>query len=70
MQENLDSEGLGDPVPRCWRNKPTGTTDVFRRLWWDEPAFTIRTELYKPEKGRYLPRRRTDPSLSGKPLDS
>jgi DNA (cytosine-5)-methyltransferase 1 len=23
-------------------------------LWWDRPAFTIRTEFYKPEKGRYL----------------
>ena len=42
------------PRPACWRNKPTGTTDVFGRLWWDRPAFTIRTEFYKPEKGRYL----------------
>jgi DNA (cytosine-5)-methyltransferase 1 len=24
------------------------------RLWWDRPAFTIRTEFFKPEKGRYL----------------
>jgi DNA (cytosine-5)-methyltransferase 1 len=54
MQENLDRAGLGDLVPRCWRSKPTGTTDVFGRLWWDRPAFTIRTEFYKPEKGRYL----------------
>ncbi|MBW7928979.1 MAG: DNA cytosine methyltransferase, partial [Fimbriimonadaceae bacterium] len=23
-------------------------------LWWDRPAFTIRTEFFKPEKGRYL----------------
>jgi DNA (cytosine-5)-methyltransferase 1 len=23
-------------------------------LWWDRPAYTIRTEFYKPEKGRYL----------------
>jgi DNA (cytosine-5)-methyltransferase 1 len=43
-----------DITPRCWLNKPTGTTDVFGRLWWDRPAFTIRTEFYKPEKGRYL----------------
>ena len=34
--------------------KKTGSTDVFGRLWWDRPAFTIRTEFYKPEKGRYL----------------
>ncbi|MEA2495909.1 MAG: (cytosine-5)-methyltransferase 1 [Thermoleophilaceae bacterium] len=54
MQENLDREGRGALVPRCWRNKPTGTTDVFGRLWWDRPAYTIRTEFYKPEKGRYL----------------
>ena len=43
-----------DLLPRCWANKPTGTTDVFGRLWWDRPAFTIRTEFFKPEKGRYL----------------
>jgi len=54
MQRNLDRAGLGDLVPACWRNKPTGTTDVFGRLWWDRPAYTIRTEFYKPEKGRYL----------------
>ena len=38
----------------CWLRKKTGSTDVFGRLWWDRPAFTIRTEFYKPEKGRYL----------------
>ncbi len=54
MQANLDRAGLGTLVPRCWRNKPTGTTDVFGRLWWDRPAVTVRTEFYKPEKGRYL----------------
>ncbi|HEX4305461.1 MAG TPA: DNA cytosine methyltransferase [Solirubrobacterales bacterium] len=54
MQRNLDRAGLADLVPRCWRDKPTGTTDVFGRLWWDRPALTIRTEFYKPEKGRYL----------------
>lgn len=43
-----------DLLPNCWRNKPKGTTDVLGRLWWDRPAFTIRTEFYKPEKGRYL----------------
>ena len=54
MQASLDAEGLGHLVPPCWRNKPTGTTDVFGRLYWGRPAFTIRTEFYKPEKGRYL----------------
>jgi DNA (cytosine-5)-methyltransferase 1 len=43
-----------DLLPRCWAEKPTGTTDVMGRLWWDRPAFTIRTEFFKPEKGRYL----------------
>ena len=54
MQDALDADGLGHLVPRCWREKPTGTTDVFGRMWWDRPAPTIRTEFYKPEKGRYL----------------
>ncbi len=43
-----------DLTPACWANKPTGTTDVMGRLWWNRPSFTIRTEFYKPEKGRYL----------------
>jgi DNA (cytosine-5)-methyltransferase 1 len=54
MQRTLDEQGLGHLVPACWRNKTTGTTDVFGRMWWDRPAPTIRTEFYKPEKGRYL----------------
>jgi DNA (cytosine-5)-methyltransferase 1 len=54
MQRQLDAEGLGHLVPACWRRKPTGTTDVFGRLWWDQPSCTVRTEFYKPEKGRYL----------------
>jgi DNA (cytosine-5)-methyltransferase 1 len=41
-------------LPNCWLNKPTGTTDVMGRLEWDRPALTIRTEFFKPEKGRYL----------------
>jgi DNA (cytosine-5)-methyltransferase 1 len=43
-----------DLLPRCWAEKPSGTTDVMGRLWWDRPGFTIRTEFFKPEKGRYL----------------
>ena len=41
-------------TPACWIRKTQGGTDLFGRLWWDRPAFTIRTEFYKPEKGRYL----------------
>ena len=54
MQGDLEARGLGHLVPACWRNKPSGTTDVFGRMWWDRPAPTIRTEFFKPEKGRYL----------------
>lgn len=43
-----------DLTPRCWIKKKSGGTDLFGRLWWDRPAFTIRTEFFKPEKGRYL----------------
>ncbi|WP_208430712.1 DNA cytosine methyltransferase [Aeromicrobium yanjiei] len=41
-------------LPRCWRDKPTGTTDVMGRMRWDRPSLTIRTEFFKPEKGQYL----------------
>ncbi len=41
-------------TPPCWVRKESGGTDLFGRLWWDRPAFTIRTEFFKPEKGRYL----------------
>jgi len=41
-------------TPGCWIRKVTGGTDLFGRLWWDKPAYTIRTEFFKPEKGRYL----------------
>ena len=45
---------LPEFTPACWIRKKTGGTDLFGRLWWDRPAFTIRTEFFKPEKGRYL----------------
>lgn len=41
-------------TPPCWIKKTTGGTDLFGRLWWDRPSVTIRTEFFKPEKGRYL----------------
>ena len=43
-----------DITPNCWKKKKTGSTDVFGRMRWDEPSPTIRTEFFKPEKGRYL----------------
>ncbi len=54
LQKNLDAQGLAHLVPACWRRKQSGTVDVFGRLKWDEPSVTIRTEFFKPEKGRYL----------------
>lgn len=41
-------------TPLCWIKKKSGGTDLFGRMWWDRPSFTIRTEFFKPEKGRYL----------------
>ena len=38
----------------CWRKHRTGTADVMGRLHLDKPSVTIRTEFFKPEKGRYL----------------
>ena len=41
-------------TPACWIRKKSGGTDLFGRLWWNRPSVTIRTEFFKPEKGRYL----------------
>jgi DNA (cytosine-5)-methyltransferase 1 len=38
----------------CWRKHKSGSADVMGRLHWDRPSVTIRTEFFKPEKGRYL----------------
>lgn len=38
----------------CWIKHTRGSTDVMGRLRWEEPSVTIRTEFFKPEKGRYL----------------
>jgi len=37
-----------------WWNHHSGSGDVMGRLRWNEPSVTIRTEFFKPEKGRYL----------------
>lgn len=37
-----------------WRKHTTGAGDVMGRLSWEKPAVTIRTEFFKPEKGRFL----------------
>ncbi len=38
----------------CWKAHTSGSGDVMGRLVWDKPSVTIRTEFFKPEKGRYL----------------
>ena len=38
----------------CWTRHKNGSGDVMGRLRWSEPSVTIRTEFFKPEKGRYL----------------
>lgn len=47
-----------EPYPElmapCWVAHKTGSGDVMGRLHWDRPAVTIRTEFFKPEKGRYI----------------
>ena len=37
-----------------WIAHRTGSGDVMGRMHEDQPSVTIRTEFYKPEKGRYL----------------
>jgi DNA (cytosine-5)-methyltransferase 1 len=43
-----------DLLAPCWRGHKSGSGDVMGRLHWNKPAVTIRTEFFKPEKGRYL----------------
>lgn len=38
----------------CWKKHRSGSGDVMGRLHWNKPSVTIRTEFFKPEKGRYL----------------
>ncbi|RAN72348.1 DNA (cytosine-5-)-methyltransferase [Bacillus sp. SRB_336] len=38
----------------CWLKHSTGSGDVMGRLHWQKPSVTIRTEFFKPEKGRYI----------------
>lgn len=38
----------------CWLGHHSGSGDVMGRMHWRKPSVTIRTEFFKPEKGRYL----------------
>lgn len=42
-----------DLVLECWKNAD-GFNDVLGRLEWHKPATTVRTEFFRPEKGRFL----------------
>lgn len=58
-EEGMNRFDLAERAPElnlpCWTKRTDrGGTDLFGRLWWDQPASTIRTEFWKPEKGRYL----------------
>jgi DNA (cytosine-5)-methyltransferase 1 len=37
----------------CWKDA-SGFSDVMGRLEWHRPATTVRTEFFRPEKGRFL----------------
>ncbi|WP_103061756.1 DNA cytosine methyltransferase [Actinomyces qiguomingii] len=57
--ENIPEGGNRSNLPDhlkapCWLRHTTGSMDVMGRLHWDRPSVTIRTEFFKPEKGRYL----------------
>ena len=47
-------EAYPELMSPCWSKHKTGSGDVMGRLHWDRPSVTIRTEFFKPEKGRYL----------------
>ncbi len=38
----------------AWRGEYTGAADVMGRLRWERPSVTLRTEFFRPEKGRFL----------------
>jgi DNA (cytosine-5)-methyltransferase 1 len=42
-----------DLILECWKDAK-GYSDVLGRLRWHKPATTVRTEFFKPEKGRFL----------------
>jgi DNA (cytosine-5)-methyltransferase 1 len=42
-----------DLTLECWK-AARGYSDVLGRLRWQRPATTVRTEFFKPEKGRFL----------------
>ncbi|WP_279402324.1 DNA (cytosine-5-)-methyltransferase [Arthrobacter sp. JCM 19049] len=56
-----DLEAYPELMTPCWTKHKSGSGDVMGRLHWERPAVTIRTEFFKPEKGRYLHPWKTGP---------
>lgn len=58
LSTEVDYEKLDGPEfylsTQSWDNHNSGSGDVMGRLRKHTPSVTIRTEFYKPEKGRYL----------------
>lgn len=51
VRQSAELEYLSTP---SWDAHDTGSGDVMGRLRRGEPSVTVRTEFFKPEKGRYL----------------
>lgn len=51
---HADRAGFQRLSTDSWDRHVNGSGDVMGRLEWDKPSVTIRTEFFKPEKGRYL----------------
>lgn len=49
-----DLEPFPELMSPCWTRHKSGSGDVMGRLHWNRPSVTVRTEFFKPEKGRYL----------------
>lgn len=49
-----DLEKHPELMTPCWTKHRSGSGDVMGRMNWTKPSVTIRTEFFKPEKGRYL----------------
>ncbi len=53
--ETAEIDGKEVPLSTSsWDRHNSGSGDVMGRMHEDRPSVTIRTEFYKPEKGRYL----------------
>jgi DNA (cytosine-5)-methyltransferase 1 len=59
MVRNIPAGGDRYDLPEelqydCWKRGTYNGSDVMGRLSWEKPSVTIRTQFYKPDKGRYI----------------